>query len=510
MTVRVTSSASYSTPVNATLTIGGVSDTFTVTTNTAPGNLSVTPIVDINSSGPQGGPFTPSRQVFTVQNKGGSSADWSASIKEAWVKLSATSGNLEADSTTTIVLFFSTNANSLSEGDYNDTLIFRDTAKGTVIATITIKLKVKKRNATILWDQPASNRFIVNQNFLAPKDKYDTFVTDDFTNTSPWSISTIFIPGGTWDLGDDLSCANSLNLDIYSDNDGKPSGSPGSGATFRTRSFSPSDQQVLLSAGRSGDLTDVTLNLNQPIILPEGTWWLSFYPEMDFTACGQYGRHFSNTTNGAIAMAMNPGGGFDWPTYWSSIQLLDSVTEHDISFRLETKNPDFSLEYQGTIGTQITLDDYGFGVKKGKVLVGNAATKILNWTDTSVTFEITKTLPPETYDIVIKPSGTTGGDSIIYPGALTIIAPEIVSVTPPSGSAGTPVEISGNFFGSKKGKVYLENASTGKKKRCKVTSWGMDSITFMGPKTSKSFPAKEYLLRVTNKVGEDDTTFAVE
>ena len=43
VTVRVTSSASYSTAVNATLTIGGVSDTFSVTTLDAPTLPDTTP-----------------------------------------------------------------------------------------------------------------------------------------------------------------------------------------------------------------------------------------------------------------------------------------------------------------------------------------------------------------------------------------------------------------------------------------------------------------------------------
>jgi hypothetical protein len=38
----------------------------------------------------------------------------------------------------------------------------------------------------------------------------------------------------------------------------------------------------------------------------------------------------------------------------------------------------------------------------------------------------------------------------------------------------------------------------------------MDSIIFFVPKTSKSFLAKEYTLKVTNKVEEDSSTFTVE
>jgi len=61
--------------------------------------------------------------------------------------------------------------------------------------------------------------------------------------------------------------------------------------------------------------------------------------------------------------------------------------------------------------------------------------------------------------------------------------------------------ITGDFFSTKKGKVYLEDAVSGRKKTCKVTAWGMESISFVVPKTSKSFPAGTYPLKVTNKVG---------
>jgi hypothetical protein len=74
---------------------------------------------------------------------------------------------------------------------------------------------------------------------------------------------------------------------------------------------------------------------------------------------------------------------------------------------------------------------------------------------------------------------------------------------------GTPITVTGKFYSIKKGKVCLEDPDNGKKKTCKVVIWGMDSIAFIVPKTSKSFPAKDYLLKAANKVGEDSTTFKV-
>ena len=83
--------------------------------------------------------------------------------------------------------------------------------------------------------------------------------------------------------------------------------------------------------------------------------------------------------------------------------------------------------------------------------------------------------------------------------AFTVKPPEIESLDVYHGVAGNPIIITGNFFSTQKGKEYLENTSPGKKKNCKVTSWGMNSITFVVPKGLVSGVA--YPLKVTNKVG---------
>ena len=169
--------------------------------------------------------------------------------------------------------------------------------------------------------------------------------------------------------------------------------------------------------------------------------------------------------------------------------------------------------FRGTVGTQITITDNGFGTKKGTVKVGGKTCTVSAWATDSITCEIKTAMPPPVpYDIVVQPKEPKGVEKITYEGAFTMMAPEITSVDPVSGSAPDEIIISGNYFGTKKGKVYLEYEQSGKlkKKNCKVKSWDMDSIIFFVPKTSKSFPAKEYTLKVANKVGEDSATFTVE
>ena len=153
---------------------------------------------------------------------------------------------------------------------------------------------------------------------------------------------------------------------------------------------------------------------------------------------------------------------------------------------------------KGTIGTQITITDSGFGMKKGKVRIGDAATKVLSWGDTSITVEIKKPLPPGLYTLVAHRKEPKGAAPITYQGAFTMRAPQVLSVTPKSGSPGEERQISGNYFGIKKGKVYLSGT------KCKIRSWTMDparggsNVTFIVP---KNVAPGDHDVTLTNKVG---------
>ena len=166
---------------------------------------------------------------------------------------------------------------------------------------------------------------------------------------------------------------------------------------------------------------------------------------------------------------------------------------------------------EGTIGTQITITGSGFGTQKGNVLIGGAATKIARdgWKPDAITCTVAKALPAGTYHVTIKPFKAP---AITLPNAFTMKPPEIDSLDYYHGGSGDPITITGDFFSTKKGTVYLEDSVSGKKMKCKVTEWGMDNITFVVPKTSKSFPARTYPLKVTNNVGtaEAPSNFTID
>lgn len=169
---------------------------------------------------------------------------------------------------------------------------------------------------------------------------------------------------------------------------------------------------------------------------------------------------------------------------------------------------------EGTVGTQITSSDSRLGPRKGKILIGGVTTKIIFWTAASVTFEVTKSLIPGLYPAVLVPRGMP---TINLPGVFIMKAPAIISVDS-SGKPGEEKTLTGNFLGSKKGKIYLEDQSTGQKKNCKVTSWFMDkatgvsSIKFLVPKPKGYVPGASttYNLKVANKVGSTATTFSID
>ena len=172
----------------------------------------------------------------------------------------------------------------------------------------------------------------------------------------------------------------------------------------------------------------------------------------------------------------------------------------------------FPLIFEGTIGTQLTLAGPNFGYKKGKVLVGGLTTKIISWTDSTITCEIKKPLPPGvSYDLAVQQKEPKGAEPIAYEKAFTMMAPEIVSFDP-SGRPGETKTLWGNYFGSKKAKVYLEDIGSGKEKNCKVTSWSMDkntqvsTLTFVVP---KGLVTGTYLLKVKNKIGTTSAIFTI-
>ncbi len=201
--------------------------------------------------------------------------------------------------------------------------------------------EVPAATAAVLLDQPVSGQNLnayADQDFEATYDTYDIFIADDFTvPAGGWTIEALFFENGTWNAGIDLTCATLLHVQIYADAAGVPDGDPygGGNPPIWSLAVAPTDAQVTLSTGTDGFLSSVLFTLAVPVSFPAGTYWITYYPEMDFATCGQHGRQVSETTNGGAAMVINPGGGFGFPTTWASMTDSWAITQQDLAMRIE-------------------------------------------------------------------------------------------------------------------------------------------------------------------------------
>jgi len=170
---------------------------------------------------------------------------------------------------------------------------------------------------------------------------------------------------------------------------------------------------------------------------------------------------------------------------------------------------DFTIDpVQGTISTELTINGWGCGEKKGKVFIGTRKCKVLGWTDTSIIClikKVKKTMGPGTYDVTIIPKGK-GIESIVMANAFSIMAPDIQAVT----TNGNLATITGLFFGTKKVKAYLVLDGKGGRKKMKVAYLEMDPVTGVSQlkvtvsnKVLKKLEPGSYDVIVTNKVGSD-------
>ena len=97
-------------------------------------------------------------------------------------------------------------------------------------------------------------------------------------------------------------------------------------------------------------------------------------------------------------------------------------------------------------------------------------------------------------------------------GTFTLRLPALNELSVTSGTYPEPIKVTGKFFGTKKGKVYLYDLATDKKKSLKITdgkmneSTGISEITFVVPKPSKALPGGLYQLKISNKIGAAATT----
>jgi hypothetical protein len=223
---------------------------------------------------------------------------------------------------------------------------------------------------------------------------------------------------------------------------------------------------------------------------------------------------FTDTNSANLRIGFYPLEGAHLNGLVDEVQIYNQALSRDkIQAIYESECADMCMRYEGTvegtIGTQINIAGPDFGTKKGKVTVGAKSCKVFQWANESITCEIKTALPPGSYDVVVQPLEPKDSEPILYEKAFTMMSPVVTSVD--FGSEAREIDVSGTYFGTKKGMVYLVNPVSGRRKICKVSKKDLDGedqgydakVDWYGPKCK----VKEWTMNPAT--GESMLTFKV-
>jgi uncharacterized repeat protein (TIGR01451 family) len=95
-----------------------------------PDGLVIFPATPFVTSGPAGGPFSPSCVSYLLSNNTSKSLSWAAVPKEPWLSVSPASGNLPVGSAVSVAVCLSPGANALPLGNYLGSVTFTNVTSG--------------------------------------------------------------------------------------------------------------------------------------------------------------------------------------------------------------------------------------------------------------------------------------------------------------------------------------------------------------------------------------------
>lgn len=108
----------------------------------AAGPLTVSPAGGLSQTIPQGGPFAPASQTYTLTNTGTASLDFAVSATQSWVTVLPTSGTIAAGATANVLVSMNGLAITLAAGTFTDTVTFTNTTNGSGNQTRPITMTV--------------------------------------------------------------------------------------------------------------------------------------------------------------------------------------------------------------------------------------------------------------------------------------------------------------------------------------------------------------------------------
>jgi hypothetical protein len=94
------------------------------------GELRVTPSDGYGTTGPEGGPFVPPSKIYTVENVGDTTVNWTASDGVTYLTTNPASGSLAGGATVDVKISTNATTNTLPAGTYTGDLKFTNTTNG--------------------------------------------------------------------------------------------------------------------------------------------------------------------------------------------------------------------------------------------------------------------------------------------------------------------------------------------------------------------------------------------
>ncbi|MBU0641390.1 MAG: hypothetical protein KKB50_21225, partial [Planctomycetes bacterium] len=117
-----------------------------------PTGLRVTPASGLDSSGPNGGPFTPDSVEYTLENMEDYPLDYSVTKGAAWLTVANGNGTLPAYGTAIVTVSINSVANTLGNGTYEDTVAFVNTTNHDGDADRLVTLEVGAPTLQYSWN----------------------------------------------------------------------------------------------------------------------------------------------------------------------------------------------------------------------------------------------------------------------------------------------------------------------------------------------------------------------
>jgi hypothetical protein len=127
-----------------------------VGTASPPKGIQVTPSGGLVSSGPPGGPFTPSSIDYTVKNVGTTPLNYTVAKTQPWVSLTNPSGALPGGASVIVQVSINSLANAAGSGTYLDTVAFTNTTDHMGDTARSVMLKVGVPSLQYSWNMDTS------------------------------------------------------------------------------------------------------------------------------------------------------------------------------------------------------------------------------------------------------------------------------------------------------------------------------------------------------------------